>query len=125
MSTDEFVNEITKRTPLIPYHNIAPAETRKSKESPEHPWNHFDYIPTQPSTSARVNERLLYMIKEWAIAFQHDALYREDMERLVKLYHCLKQFNYPFPDVSDSPLVASFTAPVHSTLVAATLKHSL
>ncbi|KAG2216932.1 hypothetical protein INT45_004128, partial [Circinella minor] len=113
ISTKEFLNALVYSFPAQPQTSLSFAARPPQKKSLDIQWNHFDYVPHQPSVPDPVVERILYMIKEWKIGLALRAPYKEDLTNINSMYRLLKRRGYRFPEIKEDSVAALVT---HSVL---------
>lgn len=89
MGTKEFLNALVRRFPSRPqalgFSALPPAPSHQIH------WNHFDYVPHQPSAPDPIIGRILYMIKLWKIALVDKVPYKDDIINIKHMYRLLRQ----------------------------------
>ncbi|KAI9492889.1 hypothetical protein BDB00DRAFT_826046 [Zychaea mexicana] len=106
ISTKEFLNALVYSFPAQPQSSLSFAARPPHKKSLDIQWNHFDYVPHQPSVPDPVVERILYMLKEWKVALADRAPYNEDLANINSMYRLLRRRGYRFPELRESSVAA-------------------
>ncbi|KAI8148456.1 hypothetical protein BJV82DRAFT_592193 [Fennellomyces sp. T-0311] len=106
IATKEFLNALVYSFPAQPQSSLSFAARPPQKKSLDIQWNHFDYVPHQPSVPDPVVERILYMLKEWKVALADRAPYKEDLANIHSMYRLLRRRGYRFPELKESSIAA-------------------
>ncbi|KAI9245326.1 hypothetical protein BDA99DRAFT_528066 [Phascolomyces articulosus] len=106
ISTKEFLNALVYSFPAQPQTSLSFAARPPQKKSLDIQWNHFDYVPHQPSVPDPVVERVLYMLKEWKVALADRAPYKEDLANINSMYRLLKRRGYRFPELKEESVAS-------------------
>ncbi|KAI8092509.1 uncharacterized protein BX664DRAFT_327451 [Halteromyces radiatus] len=105
IATKEFLNALVRKFPERPPANYSPSVPRLHGSS-DASWNHFDYVPQQPTGANPVMSRILYLIKEWKVGLAELSRYKNDLIHIKDMYRLLRYKGYRFPEIREASLSA-------------------
>lgn len=106
IATKEFLNALVRKFPERPPASFSPAPPPRLNGSPDFAWNHFDYVPQQPSGANPIMARILYLIKEWKVGLAELSRYKNDLIHIKDMYRLLRYKGYRFPEIREASLSA-------------------
>ncbi|CAO3592469.1 unnamed protein product [Absidia cylindrospora] len=112
IATKEFLNALVRKFPERPPASFTPSPAPRLNGSPDFSWNHFDYVPQQPSGANPIMARILYLIKEWKVGLAELSRYKNDLIHIKDMYRLLRYKGYKFPEIREASLSA--LAPVET-----------